>query len=242
MDRDNHFLNGLEEWMEYQVRMKAYNDVGSSGYSPITTERTREATPTDSPKNVKAIPVSSTSVNVSWSDVPALDQNGLISGYKVQYESAIENIPPVMQDVPGNQTYSVLIQGLRKFVSYQMQVLAYTRMGDGVLSVPKKTVKTIEDKPGPPVIVWFPQVTYTTAKVLWSPPLEPNGIVSGYMVSFRIKNLNIITNSSELPSTQFEYTVATLQRETYYLFSVTARTHLGWGTPAEVLVYTMINR
>ncbi|OWF40124.1 protein sidekick-like [Mizuhopecten yessoensis] len=242
MDRDNHFLNGLEEWMEYQVRMKAYNDVGSSGYSPITTERTREATPTDSPKNVNAIPVSSTSVNVSWSDVPALDQNGLISGYKVQYESAIENIPPVMQDVPGNQTYSVLIQGLRKFVSYQMQVLAYTRMGDGVLSVPKKTVKTIEDKPGPPVIVWFPQVTYTTAKVLWSPPLEPNGIVSGYMVSFRIKNLNIITNSSELPSTQFEYTVATLQRETYYLFSVTARTHLGWGTPAEVLVYTMINR
>ncbi|XP_069123043.1 protein sidekick-like [Argopecten irradians] len=242
MDRDNHFLNGLEEWMEYQVRMKAYNDVGSSGFSPITTERTRESTPSDGPQNVRAIPASSTSINVSWSDVPALAQNGLISGYKVQYESFVENILPVMQDVPGNQTYSVVIQGLRKFVSYQVQVLAYTRMGDGVLSKPPRTVKTFEDKPGPPVLVWFPQVTYTTAKVLWSPPLEPNGIVSGYMVSYRIKNMNTITNSSELPSTQYEFTVATLQRETYYVFSVTARTHLGWGTPAEVLVYTMINR
>jgi len=63
-----------------------------------------------------------------------------------------------------------------------------------------------------------------------------------YMVSYRIKDSNSRSNSSQLNSTQREYTVATLQRETYYIFSVTARTELGWGTPADVLVYTMINR
>jgi len=50
-----------------------------------------------------------------------------------------------MQTVPGNKTHSADIKDLRKFVQYQVQVLAYTRMGDGKLSEPKSNVKTHQD-------------------------------------------------------------------------------------------------
>ena len=44
----------------------------------------------------------------------------------------------------GNDTMSSTVGGLRKFVKYEIQVLAYTRMGDGALSTPV-AVKTFED-------------------------------------------------------------------------------------------------
>ena len=85
-------------------------------------------------------------------------------------------------------------------------------------------------------------MTYSTAKVVWEPPTQPNGILTGFLVLYKEKNGNIQGNSSELPVAQREYTVATLQREKYYTFKVKAKTRLGWGQPKEVLVYTIINR
>lgn len=96
--------------------------------------------------------------------------------------------------------------------------------------------------PGPPTKIWFPEVTYSTAKVVWEPPTQPNGILTGYLVSYKERDGSLQGNSSDLPVTQKQYTVATLQREQYYIFKVMARTRLGWGEPKEVLVYTIINR
>ena len=39
----------------------------------------------------------------------------------------------------------VVLTGLRKYVWYEVQVLAYTRIGDGVLSTPPVQVRTFED-------------------------------------------------------------------------------------------------
>ena len=97
--------------------------------------------------------------------------------------------------------------------------------------------------PGPPVIVWFPEVTYTLAEVVWEPPLEPNGIITGYMVSYKLRDgLEPYQNSSVLSNVTTSYTVGDLQREAYYEFRVTAKTRLGWGETASVEVYTMVNR
>ena len=85
-------------------------------------------------------------------------------------------------------------------------------------------------------------MTYITAKVVWEPPTQPNGILTGYLVSYKKKTGNIQGNSSDLPGAQREYTVASLQREQYYIFKVMAKTRLGWGQPKEVLVYTIIDR
>ena len=241
-DSESYTLTKLEEWMQYEVKMNAFNDVGSSPYSPISMERTRDAKPSAGPVNVGAIAVSSTAINVTWGDVPLYQRNGIILGYRVVYESVTENIKAHLEDVPGNETYSVLLIDLRKYVRYQIKVLAYTRMGDGISSVPVIIVQTHEDVPGPPTKIWFPKVTNSTANVVWEPPTQPNGILTGYFVSYKEKTGNIQGNSSDLPEAQREYTVAALQREQYYIFKVMAKTRLGWGQPKEVLVYTIFNR
>jgi hypothetical protein len=43
MNLDSAILGGLQEWMQYEVKMIAYNDAGNSSDSPITIERTRES-------------------------------------------------------------------------------------------------------------------------------------------------------------------------------------------------------
>ena len=43
MNMDSAILSNLEEWMEYEVKMLAYNEVGDSPFSSVTVERTRES-------------------------------------------------------------------------------------------------------------------------------------------------------------------------------------------------------
>ena len=64
---------------------------------------------------------------------------------QVEYRSAERNIPTQSVDVAGNTTNHVLLDNLRKFVTYEIRVLAYTRMGDGVPSSPEVVVQTNAD-------------------------------------------------------------------------------------------------
>ena len=65
--------------------------------------------------------------------------------FQVIYQSKQESIPPQIQVVNSSGTFSVDLANLRKFVEYEVQVQAYTRMGDGVLSSPPVSVQTFED-------------------------------------------------------------------------------------------------
>ena len=97
--------------------------------------------------------------------------------------------------------------------------------------------------PGPPANVWFPLITFTEATIFWELPMERNGIITGYMVTYKLKNgIEPYQNSSVLTNDTTSYTVENLQREAYYTFGVTAKTRFGWGETASVDVYTMENR
>lgn len=106
--------------------------------------------PARGPSDVSANATSSTTVVVLWGDIPVQDQNGLIEGFKVCY--AAVSPPPrpehkkiECQAIPSNQTHTITLTELRKYVLYQIQVLGYTRLGDGALSDPPVTVRTYED-------------------------------------------------------------------------------------------------
>jgi hypothetical protein len=93
--------------------------------------------------------------------------------------------------------------------------------------------------------VFFPEVTSSSANVVWGPPAEPNGIISGYRVGYRKKqqtpDQEIIDDTLGPDMRQFSVTM--LERNTYYVFSVTAKTSsMGWGVRNELEVYTILNR
>jgi protein sidekick len=76
--------------------------------------------------------------------VPIEHQNGQIEGYKVYYR-ANNRSPFQYKNILSNGTFTTTLTELRKYVQYHVQVLAYTRLGDGALSMPPIRVQTFED-------------------------------------------------------------------------------------------------
>ncbi|XP_055684947.1 protein sidekick isoform X2 [Lutzomyia longipalpis] len=238
---NSHVLDNLEEWTVYEVTMNACNDVGSSRDSPKAIERTREAVPSMGPLEVDANATSSTTIVVRWSEVPKEHQNGQIDGYKVFYGAAGRG-PVLFKTIPSNATFTTTLTELKKYVVYHIQVLAYTRLGDGELSVPPNRVQTFEDTPGAPSNVSFPDVSFSTARIIWDVPDEPNGEILAYRVTYSLNGSVNLNFSREFPPSDRTFRATQLLAERYYIFSATAQTRLGWGKTAAVLVYTTNNR
>lgn len=239
--QNSHVLENLEEWSTYEVIMTACNDVGSSVESPIALEKTRESVPSEGPVGVEANATSSTTIVVKWGKVPKAHQNGQIEGYKVFYGSA-GRTPILFKDIPSNNTFTTTLTELKKYVRYAIQVLAYTRLGDGVLSSLPVRVQTFEDSPGAPSNVSFPDVSFSTARIIWDVPDEPNGEILAYKVTYSIKGSSNLNFTREFPPSDRTFRATQLLAERYYIFSVTAQTRLGWGKTASALVYTTNNR
>ncbi|XP_050437025.1 protein sidekick isoform X2 [Adelges cooleyi] len=236
-------LDCLQKYTQYEITMNAFNDVGSSGPSLPAFERTRESVPSMGPINVVANATSSTTIVVSWGDVPSEHRNGVIEGFKVYYKPGIRTVYPMqIKDIPKNSTFTTTLTELKKFVQYSIQVLAYSRLGEGVLSTPPARVQTHEDVPGTPSNVSFPDVSSTTARVIWDVPVDPNGEILAYRINYQLHN-NMESNfSQEFPASVRTYKATDLTPDQYYMFSVTAQTRLGWGKSQFALVFTSNNR
>ncbi|XP_021389851.2 protein sidekick-2 [Lonchura striata] len=236
-------IEDLEEWTEYWVQVQAFNAIGSGPWSPPVLGRTRESVPSSGPSNVSAVATSSSSLMVRWSDIPEADCNGLILGYKVLYKEKGSEVRARFWLAEGNASRSAQLTGLAKYTLYEIRVLAFTRMGDGVPSRPPVLERTLDDVPGPPVGLLFPEVRTTLVRLIWQPPAAPNGVILAYQVSHRL-NTSAATAAAEevLDASARQFTATGLQPEATYLFRVTAQSRKGWGEAAEALVVTTEKR
>ncbi|XP_075436193.1 LOW QUALITY PROTEIN: protein sidekick-2-like [Ascaphus truei] len=236
-------IEDLEEWTDYRVQVQAFNAIGSGPWSPAALGRTRESVPSSGPTNVSALATTSSSVLVRWSEIPEPDRNGLILGYKVLYKEKDSDGPAHFWLVEGNASRSAQLSGLGKYVLFEIQVLAFTRIGDGAASSPAILERTLDDVPGPPVGILFPEVRTTSVRLVWQPPAAPNGIILAYQITRRLNTTKANTATVEVlnPSVR-QYTATGLRAESVYLFRITAQTRKGWGEAAEALVVTTEKR
>ncbi|NXR00746.1 SDK2 protein, partial [Sagittarius serpentarius] len=235
-------LEDLEEWTEYRV-VQAFNAIGSGPWSHSVVGRTRESVPSSGPSNVSVLATSSSSMLVRWSDIPEADCNGLILGYKVVYKEKGSDTRARFWLAEGNASRSAQLTGLGKYTLYEIRVLAFTRIGDGVPSRPPILERTLDDVPGPPVGILFPEVRTTLVRLIWQPPTAPNGIILAYQVTHRLNTTTVNAATVEVlePSAR-QYTATGLQPEATYLFRIAAQTRKGWGEAAEALVVTTEKR
>uniref|UniRef100_A0A672YXX2 Sidekick cell adhesion molecule 2b n=1 Tax=Sphaeramia orbicularis TaxID=375764 RepID=A0A672YXX2_9TELE len=236
-------IEDLEEWTEYEVRVQAINGIGTGPWSQPVRGRTRESVPSCGPTNVSSFATTSSSILVRWFEVPEPDRNGLILGYKVAYKEKDSDSPVHFWTVEGNATHSVQLTGLGKYVLYEIQVLAFTRIGDGRPSSPPILERTLDDVPGPPVGILFPEVRTTSVRLIWQSPSQPNGIILAYQITYHLNSTNSNTATVDVlnPSAR-QYTVTSLKPESAYVFRITAQTRKGWGEAAEALVVTTEKR
>ncbi|XP_067344021.1 protein sidekick-2 isoform X2 [Channa argus] len=236
-------IEDLEEWTEYEVRVQAVNGIGMGPWSQQVRGRTRESVPSSGPTNVSAFATTSSSILVRWFEVPEPDRNGLILGYKVVYKEKDSDGAVQFWTVEGNATHSVQLTGLGMYVLYEIQVLAFTRIGDGRPSSPTILERTLDDVPGPPVGILFPEVRTTSVRLIWQSPSQPNGIILAYQITYHLNSTNSNTATVDVlsPSAR-QYTVMNLKPESVYVFRITAQTRKGWGESAEALVVTTEKR
>ncbi|XP_077862227.1 protein sidekick-2-like, partial [Saccoglossus kowalevskii] len=239
-----YVIEDLEEWMWYEVKVLAYNAKGNGPYSDIIEERTGDSVPSAGPQNVVAVSTGSTTIDIAWVDIPQSDQNGEILGYKVLYCESFADVDSCeYYDITDNSSRSTRLSNLKKYVTYDIQVLGYTRIGNGVLSEPAARIRTDEDVPGPVTGILFPNVSNSYAKVQWEDPPERNGILTKFKISYKLMSDDAqIIDGTELDINTHSYEASNLNAQEYYEFTISAATRLGWGEPAVALVLTVNNR
>lgn len=92
--------------------------------------------PSKPPEDVRCAPLTSQSLQISWKSPSAAYTNGNVQGYKVNYEPVLADSWLGIDEMEVRKTGSMTmtLAALRKYTNYSIQVLAYTRVGDGVSS------------------------------------------------------------------------------------------------------------
>ena len=83
---------------------------------------------------------------MSWSEVPAINRNGIITQYEVVYEP-LETFGGTLAariTTTNATTFTVLLNDLQEFVDYKIRVRAHTSVAEGPFST-SITVQTHED-------------------------------------------------------------------------------------------------
>ncbi|XP_053978094.1 cell adhesion molecule Dscam2-like isoform X1 [Hylaeus volcanicus] len=238
-------LVGLRPYTKYTLVVQAYNQVGSGPLSEPLLTQTLEDVPSAPPEDVRCAALTSQSLQVSWQPPPNTHSNGIIQGYKLHYEPILADVWRSVDEMEVRKTSALttVLTGLRKFTNYTIQVLAFTRVGDGVPTT-VTYCQTEEDVPGSPadikVVVSSPQALF----ISWLPPLEPNGVITKYNLYTRVVDGREELNHGKrtLPATSTYFEATDLQQHVEYQFWVTGSTRVGEGQSSRVAAQVPTNR
>ena len=157
-------LAGLQEYVRYNISVRASTSVGPGPYStPLTvitdedgkhfvislnsftyTSNVFATAPSATPENVVARAISSTQILVTWEEVPLDHQNGVITTYEVLIVPQLTFDGSLMESTTNVTNTSLLLDDLHPFLNYTISVRAYTSVGAG----PYQSVieSTLEDR------------------------------------------------------------------------------------------------
>ncbi|XP_018602880.1 neuronal cell adhesion molecule a isoform X5 [Scleropages formosus] len=230
-------VSGTKTFVPYEVKVQAVNDYGSSPEPEAVLGYSGEDFPTAPPQGVKALVKNSSLAEVQWVPVPQPLVQGRLKGYTVYYwrERSLEAQDPHVEEqknltFSGNRTHGML-PGLQPYSLYSFNVRAVNGKGEGPPSSSQQ-FETPEGVPGNPEFVRVTNPTLDSLTVVWGPPKEPNGRLTGYTLRYQP-----ISNTSELgpavekffPANETTVTLLNLKNSTRYKFYINANTVMGSG-------------
>uniref|UniRef100_A0A8C9TGV0 Neural cell adhesion molecule L1 n=1 Tax=Scleropages formosus TaxID=113540 RepID=A0A8C9TGV0_SCLFO len=232
-------VSGTKTFVPYEVKVQAVNDYGSSPEPEAVLGYSGEDFPTAPPQGVKALVKNSSLAEVQWVPVPQPLVQGRLKGYTVRVyywrERSLEAQDPHVEEqknltFSGNRTHGML-PGLQPYSLYSFNVRAVNGKGEGPPSSSQQ-FETPEGVPGNPEFVRVTNPTLDSLTVVWGPPKEPNGRLTGYTLRYQP-----ISNTSELgpavekffPANETTVTLLNLKNSTRYKFYINANTVMGSG-------------
>ncbi|XP_026075902.1 Down syndrome cell adhesion molecule-like isoform X2 [Carassius auratus] len=226
-------LNNLKKFTEYEVVVQASNSAGPGPASSEVRATTMEDVPSRAPEKVVATAASPESISLSWQTLSREALNGVLQGFRIIYWA---NLPDGELGEIRNvttQKAQLELEGLEKYTNYSIQVLAFTRAGDGVRS-DQIYIRTKEDVPGPPGGVKAAAASSSVVYVSWLPPLKLNGVIRKYTV-FCSSSYPTVVSEFEVAPDEFLHRVHNLSRNKKYSIWVMAVTAAGRGNSSDVI-------
>ncbi|XP_040002844.1 protein tyrosine phosphatase receptor type Db [Xiphias gladius] len=240
----SYLLKNLKPFSTYTFQLAARSKHGIGAYTNEVSIDTPQTLPSAPPQDITCTSPSSTSILVSWAPPPLEFQNGIITGYTIQYSTTEGN--KTSKRIDGIQTESspYLLENLEKWTEYGITVRAQTEAGDGPESL-QLLIRTEEDVPsGPPRGVEAETVNASAIRVKWRAPSpeRQHGQIRGYQVHYVrmnygepqgqpfIKDILIEDSQWEYDdSAEYEVVLGDLKADTSYSVSVGAYTAKGDG-------------
>ncbi|XP_039400068.1 netrin receptor DCC isoform X2 [Mauremys reevesii] len=230
VDGLSYKLEGLKKFTEYTLRFLAYNRYGPGVSTEDLTVMTLSDVPSGMPQNVSLEVVNSRSIKVSWLPPPSGTQNGFITGYKIRHRKTTRR-GEIETLEPNNLWY--LFTGLDKGSQYSFQVAAMTVNGTGPSS-DWYTAETPENDldesqvPDQPSSLHVRPLT-TSIVMSWTPPLNPNIVVRGYIIGYGVGSP--YAETVRVDSKQRYYSIENLEPSSHYVISLKAFNNVGEGVP-----------
>ncbi|XP_067353339.1 protein tyrosine phosphatase receptor type Db isoform X14 [Channa argus] len=252
----SYLLKNLKPFSTYTFQLAARSKHGIGAYTNEVSIDTPQTLPSAPPQGITCISPSSTSILVSWGPPPLEFQNGIITGYSIQYSTTEGNKTSKRVDAIPLENSPYLLENLEKWTEYGITVRAQTEAGEGPESL-QLLIRTEEDVPsGPPRGVEAETVNTSAIRVKWRAPApeRQHGQIRGYQVHYVRMNYgeprgqpfikDILIEDSQWgydDSAEYEVVLGDLKADTSYSVSVGAYTAKGDGARSKpVTVCTAI--
>ncbi|MCV0401062.1 MAG: fibronectin type III domain-containing protein [Nitrosopumilus sp.] len=181
----------------------------------------------DRPDNLKASPVSPTSVILSWAEPTMTENIPAITGYKIEYRVGSNDYIPVTQNTRSTTT-AFIHQGLDSDETYSYRVYSVNSEGTSTSysSTSAKPAHTIT-----PTALIATAIAPSQIKLFWLPPSETFGqSITGYDIKREvIEGVYDTIGSTNSGTTTF--IVTNLSTDKTYTYAVSA--NIGFGSTGE---------
>ncbi len=181
------------------------------------------------PDNLKASPVSPTSIILSWTEPDMAANIPAISGYKIEYKFGSNDYIPITQNT-GSKTTSFIHQGLDSDETYSYRVYSINSDGTSVSS----SATTKPQHTTTPTGLTATAIAPSQIKLSWLPPSETFGqSISGYKI---LREIDTGIYDDSIGSTNAgttTFTVTNLQTDKTYTYAISA--NIGFGSTGESL-------
>uniref|UniRef100_A0AAR2IXI5 Neural cell adhesion molecule L1-like protein n=1 Tax=Pygocentrus nattereri TaxID=42514 RepID=A0AAR2IXI5_PYGNA len=238
MERHLFVVKDTPTFVPYEIKIQARNHLGWAPEPRVVTGYSGEDLPLAAPEDVSVVVLNSTLLRVSWSPIPQAQLRGHLGGYSVHWwrtRSLLtsKEVPAEKQflTLTGNRSHT-MVPGLKPFSEYRLTVNVFNRRGNGPSSSPL-TFTTPQGVPERPPILRATNPQGDSITLVWAPPLEANGILTGYRLQYQLINETMevdeahTVNISGPDTTQL--VLPNLKLHSQYQFYLSACTVVGCG-------------
>lgn len=191
--RHSFLVKNTPTFVPYEIKIQAKNHQGWGPEPKIVTGYSGEDFPSAAPDDVGVEVMNGSVVKVSWVPVHKEKLHGHLGGYRINWwrlrslvDSKKQHGDKHTLTVPGDRTHAT-VPGLTPFSEYSLIVMTFNGRGNGPGSHPVN-FKTPEGVPEKNPVFRVTDVQKHSVSLVWAPPLEPNGILTGYLLEYQLIN------------------------------------------------------